>query len=284
MNVQVGSSRLEKAHFLSLVKKGELQLYVNIESLYDYFRRTKSLFEIVSYILATNFLFVRYYTFKNLVGYSVESLYTSKYSYRANSVCLVKNYKYKNVDFNFYYVADYTEDDDLCDIKNVNEKYKKKNIEIMRIVSFLYNRNTQCVFCNDDLVDCDIVYTRRGSTTYDIQSFIRDVYNVIKSKQDFRCYNIVYDNDVKCYDKNTLVFTDNYSLSCEDCSYHVVFNSYLVKDVNSLSRSDVITSKFFNVCSDKNTIILPARSITTDFSKNAIYLSLIKDGKQISII
>lgn len=272
----------ERALFLDNVKNGKISLFINIESLYDYFNNAKSIKSIVSYILATNFLFVRPYTFKNLAGYSIEKSYISRHSYKENDICFVKNYRYKGIDFNFYYVADYLDGDVLCDVKNVNERYRERNIEIMRIVSFLYNADTSCVFCNLCLDYCDVVFIKKNSVRYNIESFLRDVYYQIKIRSDFYCYKIKYNSSVVCDDKDTLVFTNPYKLSCDNCNHSVIFNSYVVKDVSSLSYSDVISSNFFSACDSK--IILPALSTATDFNESAVLLSLTQDNKKISII
>jgi hypothetical protein len=279
----VTSSFKERALFLENLNNMKIKLFINIESLYDYFNNAKSIQKIVSYILSTNFLFVRFYTFRNLAGYSIEKSYISKHSYKENEICFVKNYRYKTIDFNLYYVADcYLDNGVLCDIKNVNSSYRKKNIEIMRIVSFLYNTDTSCVFCDKSLDDCDVVFIKKNSAKYNIESFLRDVYYQIKKMSDFYCYKIKYNNKVVCDDKDTLVFTNPYTLSCFKCNHSVIFNSYLVKDVGSLSYTDVISSNFFDACDSK--IILPAISTVTDFNKSAVLLSLIQDNKKIRII
>lgn len=281
MNVTGGWK--ERALFLDSVKNGKIRLFINIESLYDYFNRVKSVQRIVYYILATNFLFVRPYTFKNTVGYSIEKSYISMHSYKENDICFVKNYSYKGIDFNFYYVADYIDNGVLCDVKNVNERYRDRNIEIMRIVSFLYNTDVRCIFCSENLKDCDVVFIRKNSFRYNIESFLRDVYSEIERRNDFYCYKIKYKDSVVCDEKDTLVFTNPYKLSCDNCNHSFIFNSYVVKDVSSLSYIDVISSNFFNnACAGR--IILPASSTITDFNESAVLLSLVQDNKKISII
>jgi len=272
----------ERALFLDNVKNGKIRILINIESLYDYFINKKSIQRIVSFILATNFLYVRFHTFKNLVGYSIEKSYILKHSYQENEICFIKNYRYNGIDFNFYYMADYIDNGVLCDVKNVNKTYRKKNIEIMRIVSFLYDADANCVFCNGSEGDCYVVSIKKNSVKYDIENFLRDVYDEIKTRTDFYCYKIKYNNSVVCYDKDTLVFKDPYKLWCKNCDNSVIFNSYLVKDVNSLSKIDVFSSSFFDACDSK--IILPAISTATDFNESAVLLSLLQGNKKICII